>query len=171
MKHSKILLGLIIKQLSINKTHLNTYNHTNEIHIHWTLDMCVVCGNRVWISPLSSMKLQWWIQSSHTQIAQSQVTYLTSRNERVWLLTKVFPSIEGFSFGFHFSYFMINTTQFLSNDAVKFFIFLWGISLWLWDHTFWIRFAPPFPSQISFWNKTFSTLSLSRDWCLKSLFF
>ena len=117
------------------------------------------------------MKLQCSIQSSHTQIAQSQVTYLTSRNEHVWLLTKVFTSIEGFSFGFHFSYFMINTTQFLSNDAVKFFIFLWGISLWLWDHTFWIRFAPPFPSQISFWNKTFSTLSLSRDWCLKSLFF
>ena len=90
MKHLKIFFGLIIKQLRIHTSHLNTYNHTNEIHIHWTLDMCVVCGNRVWISPLSSMKLQWWIQSSHTQIAWSQETYLTSRNEHIWPLTKVF---------------------------------------------------------------------------------
>ena len=51
MKHSKIFLGLIIKQLSIHKSHLNTYNHTNEIDIHWTLDLCVVCGNQVWTSP------------------------------------------------------------------------------------------------------------------------
>ena len=34
IKHSKIFLGLIIKQLSIYISHLNTYNHTNEIGIH-----------------------------------------------------------------------------------------------------------------------------------------
>ena len=34
IKHSKIFLGLIIKQLSIHISHLNTYNHPNEIGIH-----------------------------------------------------------------------------------------------------------------------------------------
>ena len=33
---------------------------------------------------------------------------------------KVFTLIESFSFGFHFLYFLINTSQFLSNDAMKF---------------------------------------------------
>ena len=65
---------------------------------------------------------------------------------------------------------LINTTQFLRSDATKFFIFLWRISLWLWHHTFWVQFAPHFPSQTSFRNKTFSTLSLFRDWHLKSSF-
>ena len=45
MKHPKIFLGLIIKQLSIHKSHLNTYNHTNKIGIHWSIDLCVVCEN------------------------------------------------------------------------------------------------------------------------------
>ena len=48
IKYSKIFLGLIIKQLSIHKSHLNTYNHTNEIDIHWTLVLCV---NQVCTSP------------------------------------------------------------------------------------------------------------------------
>ena len=34
IKYSKIFLSLIIKQLSVHKSHLNTYNHTNEICIH-----------------------------------------------------------------------------------------------------------------------------------------
>ena len=34
IKYSKIFLSLIIKQLSIHTSHLNTYNHTNEIDIH-----------------------------------------------------------------------------------------------------------------------------------------
>ena len=38
-----------------------------------------------------------------------------------------------------------------------------ALSLWLWHHTFWIQFSPPFPSQISFRNKTFSALSPFRD--------
>ena len=50
-KHSIIFLGLIIKQLSIHISHLNTYNHKNEIGIHWTLDLCIVCVNQVWTSP------------------------------------------------------------------------------------------------------------------------
>ena len=73
------------------------------------------------------MKFQWSIQSSHIQLAQNQVTYLTSRNEHIWPSTKVFTLIESFLFGFHFSYFFINITQFFSSNAVKFFIFLWWI--------------------------------------------
>ena len=34
IKYSKIFLGLIIKKLSIHKSHLNMYNQTNEIVIH-----------------------------------------------------------------------------------------------------------------------------------------
>ena len=43
----KIFLGLINKQLSIHTSHLNMYNHTNEIDIYWILDLCVVCENQV----------------------------------------------------------------------------------------------------------------------------
>ena len=45
-KMIKNLFGLITYT-----SHLNTYNHTNEIGIHWTLDLCAVWGNQVWISP------------------------------------------------------------------------------------------------------------------------
>ena len=103
------------------------------------------------------MKFQWSIQSSHTQLARSQVTYLTSRNEHIWLPSKCLHLIEIFLFGFHFSYFFIYTTQFWRSDVMK---FLWWISLWLWYHTFEYIFAPPFPSQISFQRKAFSALSL-----------
>ena len=34
IKHSKNILGLINKELSIHTSHLNTYNHTNKIDIH-----------------------------------------------------------------------------------------------------------------------------------------
>ena len=35
------------------------------------------------------MKLQWSIQSSHTRLVRSQVTYLTRRNEHIWPFTNV----------------------------------------------------------------------------------
>ena len=47
MIYSKIFLGLIIKQLSTHKSHLNTYNYINKIGIYRTLDLCVVCVNQV----------------------------------------------------------------------------------------------------------------------------
>ena len=74
--------------------------------------------------------------------------------------------IENFSFGFHFSYFLIYTNLFffffLRSDVMKFFIFLWQISLWLWHHTHEYIFAPPFSSQTSFQSKAFSTFSLLK---------
>ena len=50
-KMIKNLFGLIHIWLSTHTSHLNMYNHTNKIGIHWILDLCVVCGNQVWISP------------------------------------------------------------------------------------------------------------------------
>ena len=64
------------------------YNHTNEISIHWTKILCVVCVYQKWNSPLSRVKFQWSIQSSHTQVVLSQVVYLNYRNERIWPPTR-----------------------------------------------------------------------------------
>ena len=51
IKLIKNLFGLIHIWLSTHTPHLNMNNHTNEISIHWTLDLCVVYRNQVWISP------------------------------------------------------------------------------------------------------------------------
>ena len=50
-KKNKNLFGLNQIRLSTHTSHLNMYNHTNEIEIHWTKVLCVVCGNQVWNSP------------------------------------------------------------------------------------------------------------------------
>ena len=42
-KKNKNLFRLIHIWLSTHTSHLNMYNHTNEIDIHWTLNLCVVC--------------------------------------------------------------------------------------------------------------------------------
>ena len=49
-KEKKNLFGLIHIWLSTHTSHLNMYNHTNEIDIHWTLNLCVVCVDQVWNS-------------------------------------------------------------------------------------------------------------------------
>ena len=36
---------------AIEYTHLYTYNYINEINIHWTLNMCVMCVDQVWSNP------------------------------------------------------------------------------------------------------------------------
>ena len=105
------------------------------------------------------MTPQWSIQSSLTQLAWSQVTYLTSKNEHIWLPIKVFTfDWKLFIWLPFFKLFDQYNSIFFSNDAMKFFIFLWVISLWFWHHTFWIQIAPPFSSQTSFQSKAFSTL-------------
>ena len=50
-KKNKNLFGLIHIWLSTHTSHFNMYNHTNEIVIHWTLNLCVVCVDQVWNSP------------------------------------------------------------------------------------------------------------------------
>ena len=50
-KRKKIyLFGLMHIWLSTHTSHLNMYKHTNEIGIHWTLNLCVVCVDQVWAS-------------------------------------------------------------------------------------------------------------------------
>ena len=88
-KKNKNLFGLIHIWLSTLTSHLIMYNHTNEISIHWTLNLCVVCKYQMWNSPKSRVKFQWSIQSSHTQLVLSQVIYLNYRNEHIWPSTKM----------------------------------------------------------------------------------
>ena len=100
------------------------------------------------------MKFQWSIQSSHTQLIQSQVTYLICRNEHIWPLTHVF-TIDWKLF------IWLSFVILLIWEAMPwnfFFMKLWQLSLWLWHHTFQYIFAPPFPSQTSFRSKDFSAL-------------
>ena len=99
-KKNKNLFGLIHIWLSTHTSHLNMYSHTNEIGIHWTLNLCVVCEYQMWNSPKSRVKFQWSIQSSHTQLVLSQVIYLNYRNEHIWPSTKMITKFRSFSFGF-----------------------------------------------------------------------
>ena len=50
-KKNKNIFGLIHIWLSTHTSHLNMYNHTNKIDIHWTLDLCVVCEYQIWNNP------------------------------------------------------------------------------------------------------------------------
>ena len=50
-KKNKNLFGLIHIWLSKHTSHLNMYNHTNEIDIHWTLDLRVVYVYQMWNCP------------------------------------------------------------------------------------------------------------------------
>ena len=50
-KKNKNLFGLNQIWLSTYISHLNMYKHKNEIGIHWTLNLCVVCVDQVWNSP------------------------------------------------------------------------------------------------------------------------
>ena len=87
-KKNKNLFGLIHIWLNTHTSHLNMYNHTNEIGIHWTLNLCVVCVDQVWNSSQTRVKFQWSIQSSHTQLIRNQVVYLNYRNEHIWPPTR-----------------------------------------------------------------------------------
>ena len=55
-KKNKKLFDLIHIWLSTHTSHLNIYNHTNEISIHWTLDLCIVC---VYIKCGIVLSLEW----------------------------------------------------------------------------------------------------------------
>ena len=50
-KMIKNLFDSTMISLSTHKSHSNMYNKTNEIDIHWTLDLCVVCEYQVWNGP------------------------------------------------------------------------------------------------------------------------
>ena len=114
------------------------------------------------------MKLQWSIQSSYTQIAWKRFISLVKMNVYD-SSSKCLHWLKVFHLDYiYFFILLINTTQFLCIDTMKFLISLWRIGLRPWHHTAWIHFAPPFPILTSFWSKAFLAHSFFKDWCLKS---
>ena len=99
------------------------------------------------------MKLQWSIQSTHTQLVLSQVVYLNHRNEHIWPPTRKWLHIFE---AFHLASLQIITfdhfwTIHLILRLVPeiFDISILRIILWLYGHhTFQYKSLSLFPSQI-----------------------
>ena len=99
------------------------------------------------------MKLQWSIQSSHTQLVLSQVVYINYRNEHIWPPTRKWLHI--------FEAFHLASLQFITFDHFWslhlflrwmpeiFDILIWWTSLWLLGTIhFQYKSLSLFPSQI-----------------------
>ena len=65
-KNKKNLFGLIYIWLSTHTSYLNMYKHTNEIDIHWTLNMCVMC--HVCIKYGIVLSLEWNFNDQFNQV-------------------------------------------------------------------------------------------------------
>ena len=111
------------------------------------------------------MKLQWSIQSSHTQLVLSQVVYLNSRNEHIWPPTRKWLHI--------FEAFHLASLQFITFDHFLFLhlflrsmleifnISFLSVSFWLFaHHTFQYKSLFIFLTQILVCAMTFATLYL-----------
>ena len=103
------------------------------------------------------MKLQWSIQSSHTQLVLNQVVHLNYRNENICPPTrKLITYLWSFSFGFftiHNNWsFWINTSHF-------------EIDAW----NFWYKSLSLFPSRILVCATAFATHYLFSFWDLHLL--
>ena len=107
------------------------------------------------------MKLQWLIQSSHTQLVLSQVDYLNYRNEHIWPPTRKWLHI--------FEAFHLASLQFITFDHFEsihlilrlmleiFYISIWWTSLWLLGIIhFHYKSLSLFPSQILVYAMTFT---------------
>ena len=101
-----------------------------------------------------------------TQLARSQVTYFTSRNEHIWPLTKVFTLIESFLFDFlFFLTFWSTQLNFWAAMPLNFYIYLRNNSLALASYILNI-FCSTFSSQTVFEARFFQIfLSLKIDVC------
>ena len=126
------------------------------------------------------MKLQWSIQSSHTQLVLSQVVYLNYRNEYIWPPTKLeYKRLKFFIWLFTIYIiwsFWINTThfeQYISSLRLMSEIFdisIWWTSLWLFGHyTFLYKSLSLFPSRILVCAMAFATQYLFSFWHLHLL--
>ena len=117
------------------------------------------------------MKLQWSIQSSHTQLVLSQVVYLNYRNEHIWLPTRKWLHM--------FEAFHLTSLQFITSDHFEsihlilrlmpkiFYISIWWTSLWLLGIIhFQYKSLSLFPSQILVYAKTFAAYYLFSFWDL-----
>ena len=120
------------------------------------------------------MKLQWSIQSSHTQLVLSQVVYLNYRNEHIWPpirkwlhIFEVFhlTSLQSITFD-HFE--SIHLT--LRSMPKIFDISIWWTSLWLLGIiNFQYNSLSFFPSQILVGATAFATHYLFSFWDLHLL--
>ena len=117
------------------------------------------------------MKIQWSIQSIHTQLVLSQVVYLNYRNEHIWLLTRKWLHI--------FEAFHLASLQFIIFDHFEsihlilrlmpeiFYISIWWTSLWLLGIIhFQYKSFSLFPSQILVYAMTFVAHYLFSFWDL-----
>ena len=120
------------------------------------------------------MKLQWSIQSSHTQLVLSQVVYLNYRNEHIWLSTRKWLHI--------FEAFYLASFQFITFDHFEsihlilrlmpeiFDISIWWTSLWLLGIIhFQYKSLSLFLSQILVCATVFATHYLFSFWDLHLL--
>ena len=122
------------------------------------------------------MKLQWSIQSSHTQLILSQMVYLNYRNEHIWPPIRKWLHI--------FEAFHLASLQFITFDHflslhlflryLKFFIYQYKwTSLWLFGHhTVSYKLLSLFPSRILVCAMAFVAHYLFSFWdlhCLSSL--
>ena len=105
------------------------------------------------------MKLQWSIQSSHTQLVLSQVVYLNYRNEHIWPPTrKWLHKIEAFHLAFYNSYHLIILNQYNSFWAIHLISEIDAWNFWYFNlmnkplafghHTFSYKSLSLFPSRI-----------------------
>ena len=74
-----------------------------------------MCGYQQWDSPSSNVRLQWSIQSRHTQLALDHVTHLNYRNTYIWPPTKLDNMTWSFTFDSTFNH---NIWSFLSFEAI-----------------------------------------------------
>ena len=113
------------------------------------------------------MKFQWSIQSSHTQLIQSQVTYLICRNEHIWPLTHVF-TIDWKLF------IWLSFVILLIWEAMPWnFFFLWNFGNWAFGfgiihfNTYLLHL---FLVKLVFEARIFQLFILFGEWHLKSSF-
>ena len=112
------------------------------------------------------MKLQWSIQSSHTQLVLSKAVYLNYINEHIWPPTREWLQILE---AFHLTFAQIITfdrfeqyISFLRSVLEIFDISTLRVSLWLFEHhTFQFKMLLSlFPSQILVCTTAFATHNL-----------
>ena len=108
------------------------------------------------------MKLQWSIQSSHTQLVLSQVIYLNYRNEHIWPPIRkwlhIFEAIHLASLQFvTFDHF--ESIHLILRSMPKIFdISIWWTSLWLLGTIhFHYKLLSLFPSRILVFAIAFAT--------------
>ena len=126
------------------------------------------------------MKLQWSIQSSHTQLVLSQVVYLSYRSEHIWPPTrKWLHKIETFHLASYNSYHLIILNQYNSFWAIHLIFEIDAWNFWYFNlmnkflafghHTFSYESLSLFPSRILVCATTFTAYYLFSFWDLHLL--